>query len=384
MDMHDDYSAWDLFRRGQIDQRKHLKILERIIKDNITDLIVHGKIIAGDNVALPVKHLKQWRFVYEPKKKGTIVVPGSGKKKKGDVIAEKPKKGTGSGSGGDGQGGEGQYEVVVNADKISEYLFENMELPRMKRKSSKDVYKEYYKMDSISRKGSVAKIHKRKTIYENIKRNASKGAAVFKNILDPDLRYRSHSVKRIPQDKIIAIFIRDRSASMDITKKELTRIMAFWFSQFLEYKYSKMIEKQFILFDTDAAQVTEDDFYSISEGGGTIISSGLQVAREMIDSTYPSNFYNIYVFVFTDGDNFPYDNDKALNLSESISYDSNLLGFCHINTHSTVFRNLGGESEFISKLKVMSKDTEIIEVGSVKERNDIVNVMKQFFGKGDK
>lgn len=388
METIDNYSAWDLFRRGQIDQRKHLKIIERMIKENITDLISHGKIIAGDNVVIPVKSLKQYKFMYAPNEEGTAVIPDASKKEKGDIISEKPKQGQPGGEGeggGDGEGGGGHYEVVVNADKIAEYLFENMELPRLKRKSPKDVFKEEYKVDSISKRGSINNLQKKRTVYENIKRNASKGDPSFKGIVDDDLRFRSHSIKKVPQDKIVAIFIRDRSASMDEYKKEMTRIASFWFNQFLEWKYSKVIDKKFILFDTKGVKVNEDEFYSLSEGGGTRISSGLDIAKDMIDKEYPSSMYNIYVFIYSDGDNFPDDTNDASKLLTDISVETNLTGFCHIRNNNSIYSNFySGESDFVKRVKVMAKDQEEVEFGRIEEQKDIIEIMKQFFGGEEK
>ncbi len=380
METYDEYSAWDLFRKGQIDQRKHLKIIEKMIKDNITDLITHGKIIAGDNVVIPVKSLKQYRFMYARPEEGTTVIPNSGKKQKGDIIAEKPKKGEeGYGAGGDGSGGGEHYEVVVNADKIAEYLFDNMELPRLQKKSPKDAYKEEFKMDSISKKGSINNLQKKRTVYENIKRNASKGDASFKGILENDLRFRSNSIKKIPQDKIIALFVRDRSASMTDHKKEMTRIMSFWFSQFLEYKYSKLVEKRFILFDTEGEEVDEEKFYSLSEGGGTRISTGLQLARDLVDNEYNTNLYNVYVFCFSDGDNFPDDNQDAYNLIEGLVKEVNLFGFCHLKDPNSMYGHFTN-SGFVDLLRNLTKEAETMELGDVTKQEEIIEVMRQFFG----
>ncbi len=386
MENYDDYSAWDLFRRGQIDQRKHLKIIERMIKENITDLITHGKIITGHNVAIPVKHLKQWRFMYDKSsQEGTTVLPDSGKKEKGDIIGEKPQEGgEGSREGGCEGGGSGEYEVVVNADKIAEYLFENMQLPRLQKRMAKDSVKEEYKMDSVSKRGSINNLQKRRTIYQNIRRNASQGDPKFKDVIDEDLRYKAHSVKKVPQDRILSIFIRDRSASMDDFKKELTRILSFWFNQFLQYKYSTVVERRFVLFDTTGAEVPEDDFYAVSEGGGTLISSGLEVADKIIEREFPPSHYNIYIFLFTDGDNWSNDNENAIKLINKLASVSNLVGVCQVmnsNPQALFYRKLGsGDSDFIKNVKESAEITESLEVADVTEQEEILDVMKQFFG----
>jgi len=381
----EEHSAWDLFRRGQVDQRKHLKILERMIKENAHDLIVHGKVIAGDNVVLPVKHLKQWRFVYEEDKdEGTIAHPNADEIEEGDVIGEKKKAGGSQGNreGGSEKGDSGYYEVVVNADYIAEYLFRDMKLPRLKRKQPKNAFKQQWKMDSISQKGSMKNLQKKKTVYENIKRNAARGEAIFKDPVDDDLRFRSSTVKKIPEDKIVAVFLRDRSASMNDHKKEMTRIMSFWFNKFLEYKYSQVIEKIFILFDTDANETDEEEFYSLSEGGGTIISSGFELTDKILNKRYPPSSYNVYVFGFTDGDNMATDNNKAVNTIVKLSFSANLVGIGHIKGGDMIPGSKTADSHFIQRLKSIANINENLEVSDVLEKQDIIATMQIFFGGG--
>jgi len=385
MQYDDNFNAWDLFRKGHLDQEKHLKILEKTLKDNITDLISHGKIIAGDNIIIPVKHLKQYKFVYEQKQEGTIAMPDDASdKQEGDIIGEKPQKGQGDqGKGGSGEGDGGYYEVVVNSDDIAEYLFQNMELPRLKKKKPKDAYKEEYKMSSISKTGSMSNLQKKKTIQENIKRNASKGDAKFKDIINEDLRYRSHRIKQVPQDKVVCIFIRDRSASMDDYKKELTRIMSFWFLKFLEYKYSKVVEKAFISFDTKAEEVSEYDFIHKSEGGGTAISSGFAEADRIIQERYPLDDYNIYIFQFTDGDNWEHDNENADQYIDYFSSLVNLLGVCHIRSPFSFFGFTFGNSNYIKNVKNKSIESESVKLVEVSKQEEIVFAMEDLFGAGD-
>ena len=382
---HDEYSAWDLFRRGQIDQRKHLKILERLLKENVKELITRGEIIAGNNVVIPVKHLKQWRLRYTRKGEGVITLPGADKKQEGDIIAEKPKKGEGEAEGEGGNSGDrsGHYEVVVNADKIAEYLFQNMNLPRLKKKSSKNVYKEQYKMDSVSKKGSVNNLQKRRTVYQNLKRNATRGEAKFKDLVDDDLRFKANSIKKVPQDKIVAFFVRDRSGSMGEHKKELTRIMAFWFNQFLEYKYSKVIEKVHVLFDTEGHRVDEEEFFSMSEGGGTTVSSGVKVVEDLINEEFAPSMHNIYIFVFTDGDNFGHDDEIVFKKIEGLKGKINLFGICHTkdkpgSVYSYITSN--SDSAFIRGAKEKASSSEELEVVTVQTKDEIIDAMKKLFG----
>ena len=380
MDNTDNYNAWDLFRRGQIDQEKHIKILRDYVKRNITDLITHGEIISDGNIKFPIKHLRQWKFEYEDSNdEGTAVIDGD--PQEGDVLGQKPSKGK-QGQGGDGEGDEGYYEVVVNADVISEHLFEEMELYNLRKKQAKDAFKEEYVQDSISKKGIMPNLNKRRTILQNIKRNAAKGNPRFKDVIDDDLRYRSDTVKQIPQDKVVVFFLRDRSGSMDSNKKHLSRVLSFWIIKFLKYKYKDIVENVYITFDTSAQEVSEEDFIHKSQGGGTYISSGFRLTKEIIDERYNPEFYNIYVFCFTDGDNFSNDDRLALDYITQVSMDSNLIGVAHIGQQDFYGWD---NSKLINGVKKLEKEKDNILVAEIDDQEDVLRAMKQFFkGGGDK
>jgi uncharacterized sporulation protein YeaH/YhbH (DUF444 family) len=84
--------------------------------------------------------------------------------------------------------------------------------------------------------------------------------------------------------------------------KSIERSFFFWMGRFLKRQYEK-IEIVFIAHHTEAKEVTEEEFFTRGESGSTICSSAYVKALEIIDSRYPSEFYNIYPFHFSDGDN---------------------------------------------------------------------------------
>ncbi len=384
----DNYNTWDLSRRGQLDQEKHERVLRETVKNNITDLITHGNIIADGKVIMPVKHLRQWKFEYEDdeNQEGTATLP-DGDFEKGDTIGKVPNKQKGKGNDpgedegedGDGDNGEGYYEVVVDTDSVAEILFEDLELPRMKEKKTADVYKKEYIRDNISKKGIISNLDKKRTIIENMKRNASKGNPVFGDLVDDDLRFRTDTEKLIPQSKVAVIFIRDRSGSMSEEKKHLTRVFTFWITKFLEYKYKKIVEKSFILHDTSAIEVEEDQFITMTEGGGTAISSGFNLAKEIINDKYPPENYNIYIFAFSDGDNMPSDNAKVVSLVKELLPATNLIGYIDILHYYYAYSRMYDRDGLADALENLKEESII--VAKVNKQEDILKGMKKLFKK---
>ncbi len=379
----DNYNAWDLFRRGHLDQKKHIELIRKAIRENITDLITHGKIVSGDKIVIPIKELRQWKFEYEEKnEEGTAIVEGD--PQEGDIIGKKPDKGQGNQPGGDGEHDEGYFEVVVDAESVSEILFDDLELPNIQKKQPKDYFKEEYVQESVSRKGIMPNLDKKRTIVQNIRRNAAKGDAKFKDILDDDLRYKADMIKKIPQDKVVVFFIRDRSGSMGEAKKHLTRVFAFWIIKFLKFKYRQMIEDVYVLFDTKAEEVTQDEFITKSEGGGTKVSTGINLADDIVNKRYPTEHYNIYFMLFTDGDNWGEDNNTALQSIENVLPYNNLFGCANIKGYGNSQGNYHGffslDSGFIKDLRKMDKDNLVVT--DVEDQEDILRAMKEFFKKG--
>jgi len=376
----DHHNAWDLFRRGNLDQKRHIKLIKKAIKENITDLITHGKIVSGDKVVIPVRELRQWKFEYEKKgEEGTVIVEGD--PKEGDVIGKKPDKGKGNQPGGDGDHDEGYFEVVVDAESVSEILFEDLELPNVQKKQPKDYFKEEYVQESVSKKGIMPNLDKKRTVIQNIKRNAAKGDPKFKSILDDDLRYKTDTIKRIPQDKVVVFFIRDRSASMGETKKHLTRVFAFWIIKFLNFKYKKMVEDVYVLFDTEAEETTQEEFITKSEGGGTKVSTGINLADDIVNKRYPPSHYNIYFILFTDGDNWGEDNKTVMDSIDKVLPYNNLFGCANIKGYgSTSYYTSSSDSAFIINLKKLEKNNLVVV--DVTDQEDILVAMKSFFKKG--
>ena len=80
---------------------------------------------------------------------------------------------------------------------------------------------------------------------------------------------------------------------MTTDKKYLARSFFFLLYQFIRHRYENT-ELVFIAHDVSAYEVNEDQFFSRGAGGGTIVSSGLELAREVISKRF-SPFFMEYL-----------------------------------------------------------------------------------------
>ena len=112
-------------------------------------------------------------------------------------------------------------------------------------------------------------------------------------------------------------------------KKYIARSFFFWMVRFLRTKYDN-VEIVFISHHTEAREVTEEQFFTQGESGGTVVSSAYQLALDIIGARYRPTDWNIYPFHFSDGDNYYSDNEEAVRLADELIQTCNLFGYGEI------------------------------------------------------
>jgi uncharacterized sporulation protein YeaH/YhbH (DUF444 family) len=123
-----DHGDWDLSERGKSDAARHQEKIDDHIRKNVRDAIAETPIITdrkGRKVKIPVKGLKDWRFVYGKNKGGEGGV-GQGEGKPGDIIERIPKKGQPGGPGGPGPPGQQPGVDYMETEVDIDYLLEIM------------------------------------------------------------------------------------------------------------------------------------------------------------------------------------------------------------------------------------------------------------------
>lgn len=343
--------------RAAEDRRRHRQLVEQSIKKNIGQIIAEESIIGqsgSKKIKIPIRSLKEYQFIYGKNKPG--VGTGTGDEQRGDVISHNNQTGKGLGNQGAGnEPGEDIYETEITLEELINYLFEDLDLPFMERKRIAELETiSKQKPSGYLHNGPPPRLAKKKAVMEKIKRrqsakrnepekapteapeNDSEERFPFR---EEDLRYRRIREERSPESNAVVICIMDTSGSMDQTKKYLARSFYFLLYQFIRLKYIN-VELVFIAHTTEAAVVTEDEFFHKGESGGTYISSGYEKALQIIEIQYPPSLWNIYTFHCSDGDNWDEDNAKTLELAEKLCQICNLFGYGEIMTGTSAIRRL--------------------------------------------
>lgn len=368
---------WSLHRKGHDDQVRHQEKVQEAIKNNLPDLITEESIIMSngrDVVKIPIRSLDEYKIRYNYDK-NKHVGQGNGDSQVGDVVARdgspSQQAGPGKGQGAGDQAGEDYFEAEVSLMELQEALFKELELPNLKRKEMDQNVIQHIEFTDIRRTGLMGNIDKKRTMLSAYKRNAMTGKPSFHPIYQEDLKFKTWNEVVKPESKAVVLAMMDTSGSMGIWEKYMARSFFFWMTRFLRSKY-ETVEIEFIAHHTEAKVVSEEDFFSKGESGGTICSSAYRKALELIEEKYQPSRYNIYPFHFSDGDNLTSDNARCVKLVGELMKVSNMFGYGEVNQYNR-------HSTLMSAYKNI-KD-ENFRYYILKQKADVFQAMKSFFKK---
>jgi len=364
---------WSLHRKGYLDQTRHKEKVEDVIKQQLGDLIVDESIILTDgkkSTKIPMRSLEEFRFRYDFNKKNHT---GQGTKKMvpGEIIGRDQAKGKGTGSGAGEDPGQDIYEAEVTYEDLANILFEELKLPNLDDKKRPLIAHDRPEFNDVRKKGLMANVDKKRTLLESIKRQAfSQQQKDAKLRISPeDLRFKTWETRPNFETNAVILAMMDTSGSMGQFEKYIARSFFFWMVRFLRLKYEN-VEIRFLAHHTEAKEVTEAEFFTRGESGGTRCSSVYQYALDLIEKEYPPVHYNIYPVHFTDGDNIGSDNSRSLSLMQRLVEVSRVVGYGEIlRTHYS--------STLMSTLKrIVDPKLRLV---TIRDRNEVYVALKTVF-----
>lgn len=361
--------------RGKADAARHREKQRDAIKRQLPEVIAEESIITGSRkgkkVRIPIKEIQVPVFRHGSGK-GDGVGVGQGKGKAGDVLGKSPAPGNKPGEAGSEPGVDYIY-TEMDLEELIEMMLEGLGLPRLEKKDVREIIVELgYKIKGTQHTGPMVLINRTKTQKEGFRRfeftlqalmdeTACDELTCFRALMQADGVYtdalaliksgeitestkevtpfpivhagdrRFHRIERNTalQSQAAVILMRDASGSMDYMKVHFAQALSYWFVEFLR-KLFPQVEIRFILHDTRAWFVNEEDFFKIATtSGGTQCSSAYELADSTIGTDYPLNRFNVYAFHFSDGDDFHPERsaNAALHLLER---GINMLGYCEL------------------------------------------------------
>ena len=357
------------------DHQRFRQIVKGKIREDLRRFLTRGELLGKEGkhlISIPVRGIDIPHFRYGDNSDGGV---GSGEAKPGDQVGD----GESIGPGGTDPGRH-ILEVDISLDELADILGEELQLPRIQPKGKHQITSEKDRYSGIRPTGPESLRHFKRTFRRALKRqimsglyNPDKPLIIFER---GDKVYRSWKTILKPHSNAVIVYMMDVSGSMGDEQKELVRLEAFWIDAWLRRNYQG-IESRYIVHDVRAGEVNRETFYHLREDGGTRISSAFRAARELLESSYKPDEWNIYLFHFSDGDNSSESDSRecCTMLREHLLPVVNMFGYCQV-------ASAYGSGNFINVLHEHLSDTENMITSRVNGKDDIYDSIKTFFSKG--
>jgi uncharacterized protein len=340
--------------------RRYRDQIKEAVRKAVGDRSIHN-IEEGTDITLPRRDVSEPTFGHAPGGTREMVHPGNREYVRGDKI-QRPQGGGGGGGNGSGASPDGQGEddftFRITREEFMNYFFDDLALPRLIRTQLlADIPEWKSRRAGYISEGNPTSLHVVRSMRVALGRRIAMGgddrvelrrleevlrqleadkqasptelAAVREEVaqlrqrlkrvpfLDPfDLRYRNRVREPMPTSKAAMFCLMDVSGSMDEARKDLAKRFFILLYLFLTRHYQQT-DVIFIRHHTQAAEVTEDEFFHATESGGTVVSSALTLMHEIIRERYTGSEWNIYGAQASDGDNWQQDSSKCRELLEN-------------------------------------------------------------------
>ena len=374
--------------RSAGDRRRHKQKIEKAIRDGVHDIVAEESIIGQDGkkkIRIPVKGIKEYRFVYGSNKSEKAGSGGDADVSKGKKFQKGKKKKRGKPDKAGNEKGEEYYEVEVTLEELTEYLFKDLNLPELEKKKMKEIMSQEYRRKGYRNEGIRPRLSKKETAKRRIRRKkAAERAGTFDpesgedfGYIENDLRYKHIKVNTKYATNACIFFIMDVSGSMSKEKKYLARSFFFLLYHFIRSKYEKT-EIVFVAHDTHPYEVDEDKFFNRGSSGGTLVSPAIEYVLEQAEKRYNPKSWNLYSFHCSDGDNWMSDMEKAVDASTRLKNMCQFYGYCEIQPTADGL-NWVSDDGGLSKVYSWMED-EKFKVVRIAGKDDVWSAFKKFFG----
>ena len=346
--------------KSSVNRQRFIRRFKGQIKKAVTEAM-NGRSItdmdSGEKVNIPARDLSEPVFGHGPGGRREAIHPGNREFTPGDRIA-RPSSGGGGGSG-KGQAsntGEGEDDFVfeLSREEFLELFFEDLELPNLVRTQLAKVTEFKSVRAGFTSAGAPANIDIVRSLKGALARRMALAAPYTRRLRDAemelqqllaespvdevrvqalveeiehlrararavpfidtfDLRYANRVKQPQPTTQAVMFCIMDVSGSMDRARKDLAKRFFTLLYLFLKRNYEK-IEVVFIRHHTVAKEVDEQEFFYSRETGGTVVSSALQLASDIMVERYPIASWNLYIAQASDGDNWHHDSPACRDI----------------------------------------------------------------------
>lgn len=353
---------FDSRNKSAVNRQRFMRRFKGQIREAVADAIA-GRSIKdldnGESVSIPSKDLSEPQFHHGRGGIWETVFTGNDQFSSGDQI-NRPQGGGGSGSGKgkaskDGEGeGEDDFVFNLSREEFLDVFFDDLALPNLVKTQLARIQEYKSQRAGFTNDGTPANINVVRSLrgalgrrlalaspYQGRLRELQKQVEALLETRpenDPeivrlkeeigilrakieaipfidsfDLRYNNRIKIPKPTTQAVMFCIMDVSGSMDEEKKATAKRFFMLLYLFLTRTYEH-IEVVFIRHHTVAKEVNEEDFFHSRESGGTVVSSAIELMKEILHQRYLNGAWNVYGAQASDGDNWENDSPHCREL----------------------------------------------------------------------
>ncbi len=404
--------------KSTVNRQRFLRRYKTQIKKAISDQISERSITnidSGESVSIPTRDISEPTFRND---KGGVregIFPGNKEFAPGDRI-KRPPGGAGEQGRRASDKGEGEDDFVfeISRDEYLDLLFDDLELPNLKKNQLRKMTKSKTVRAGFTTDGVPTNINVVRSLRAALSRRIGMGSeprrmlrereaelealeaepvadearraelhqeiamlrARLKKIpfIDTfDLRFNNFVQRPEPTSQAVMFCLMDVSGSMDQETKDIAKRFYILLYLFLTRSY-KDVDVVFIRHHTQAKEVEEEEFFYSRETGGTIVSSALELTRDIIKQRYPPTDWNIYAAQASDGDNW---NDDSPLCEQLLAKD--LLPQLRYYAYVEITRR--DHQGLWEHYENLLDRYDNFAMQHIREHNDIYPVFREFFRK---
>ncbi|MCM8529681.1 MAG: DUF444 family protein [Lentisphaeraceae bacterium] len=287
--------------------------------------------------------------------------------------------GQGGGKGSDGPGdGSERIRFSLPFDRLMELMAEKLRLPNLLKEGQGKIKEVSYEFKTFGTAGVI--LDKKRTFRRALKSNIGTGDYNPDEdkydllIRRKDRRYKLPERVEKPKFKAVCFYMGDISYSTYGERLELEKRIVGFIHNWINYNYGKNnVEHRFFVHDSEAHEVMEEDFFKVTNAGGTRASIVFDLVSRVAFNEYDPETTNFYGFYFGDGE--LYSND-AEEIGEILNKDLfpifNRIGIVEVKPSSI--------SNLVDRLRERYADDNVIRLDRVDNKKEIIKAIKNLFG----
>lgn len=362
--------------RSAADRKKFIRRYKKVIKEKVD--IAAGKrnikdvASSGTDVTINKKDLTEPSIGYNSDTgEWEHIVTRNNSHDRGDIIRVPGGDGSGGRKAGRGGKGEDEFTFTLTTDEFMDIYFEDMALPNFIKKALIDSTKFINKRAGYSKEGPPPRLNIKKTMEHAIARRGDDEDSPYLD--EVDLRYNHFTKVPEPISKAVMFCVLDVSASMTEDLKDLAKRFFLLLYLFLTKSYTT-VDIRFIRHTDDAKEVSEKVFFYDMETGGTMVVSGMECVKEIIDKDYNLEEYNIYVAQVSDGEDWAPDTATEFLIKELLPI---VQYYCYVETKG----HYGWQETLYSLWQGLESQFQNFKTSLLKTREDVYPAFRELFKK---